>query len=58
MLGLGMGERLAVADEIKRLMQETGTSHLMAISGLHIALGASLAGCWFVEYSSFFRAAG
>ncbi|MDK6768976.1 DNA internalization-related competence protein ComEC/Rec2, partial [Klebsiella aerogenes] len=42
MLGLGMGERLAVADEIKRLMQETGTSHLMAISGLHIALGASL----------------
>lgn len=42
MLGLGMGERLAVADEIKKLMQETGTSHLMAISGLHIALGASL----------------
>ncbi|KLF17265.1 competence protein ComEC [Klebsiella aerogenes] len=42
MLGLGMGERLAVADEIKRLMQDTGTSHLMAISGLHIALGASL----------------
>ncbi|WEF26696.1 ComEC family protein [Klebsiella aerogenes] len=42
MLGLGMGERFAVADEIKTLMQETGTSHLMAISGLHIALGASL----------------
>ncbi|QGN37457.1 ComEC family protein [Klebsiella oxytoca] len=41
-LGLGMGERLAVPREIKTLMQETGTSHLMAISGLHIALGASL----------------
>lgn len=42
MLGLGMGERLAIPREIKTLMQETGTSHLMAISGLHIALGASL----------------
>ncbi|WP_308564332.1 ComEC family protein [uncultured Klebsiella sp.] len=42
MLGLGMGERLAVPREINALMQETGTSHLMAISGLHIALGASL----------------
>lgn len=43
-LGLGMGERLVVPGEIKRLMQETGTSHLMAISGLHIALGAVLGG--------------
>ncbi|HCR3982129.1 TPA: ComEC family protein [Kluyvera ascorbata] len=42
MLALGMGERLSVAPEIKSLMQQTGTSHLMAISGLHIALGASL----------------
>ena len=42
MLGLGMGERLAIPREIKILMQETGTSHLMAISGLHIALGATL----------------
>lgn len=41
-LGLGMGERLAVAQEIKTLMRETGTSHLMAISGLHIALAASV----------------
>ncbi len=40
-LGLGMGERLAVSAEIKDLMRETGTSHLMAISGLHIALAAS-----------------
>ncbi|HHG8772261.1 TPA: ComEC family protein [Raoultella planticola] len=43
-LGLGMGERLVVPGEIKVLMQETGTSHLMAISGLHIALGALLGG--------------
>ncbi|MEX0528668.1 ComEC family protein [Raoultella terrigena] len=43
-LGLGMGERLVVPKEIKLLMQQTGTSHLMAISGLHIALGAILGG--------------
>ncbi|HGK4670887.1 TPA: ComEC family protein [Kluyvera georgiana] len=42
LLALGMGERLSVSPEIKTLMQQTGTSHLMAISGLHIALGASL----------------
>lgn len=42
MLGLGMGERLVLPAEIKVLMQNTGTSHLMAISGLHIALAASL----------------
>jgi competence protein ComEC len=41
-LGLGMGERLAVTQEVKKLMRETGTLHLMAISGLHIALAASL----------------
>ncbi|NRE95346.1 ComEC/Rec2 family competence protein, partial [Klebsiella variicola] len=42
MLGLGMGERLTLPTAIKVLMQNTGTSHLMAISGLHIALAASL----------------
>ncbi|MEB6379085.1 ComEC family protein [Leclercia adecarboxylata] len=42
LLGLGMGERLAVTPEIKNLMRETGTGHLMAISGLHIALAASV----------------
>jgi len=42
-LGLGMGERLDVPREIQDLMRETGTLHLMAISGLHIALAASLA---------------
>ncbi|HIE5562213.1 TPA: ComEC family protein [Enterobacter kobei] len=41
-LGLGMGERLDVPREIKDLMRETGTLHLMAISGLHITLAASL----------------
>lgn len=41
-LGLGMGERLAISPEIKNLMRETGTLHLMAISGLHIAFAASL----------------
>jgi len=41
-LGLGMGERLDVPREIQNLMRETGTLHLMAISGLHIALAASL----------------
>lgn len=42
LLGLGMGERLSVTPDIKNLMRETGTSHLMAISGLHIALAASV----------------
>lgn len=42
LLGLGMGERLAVTAEVKNLMRETGTAHLMAISGLHIALAASI----------------
>ena len=40
-LGLGMGERLAVSTETNTLMRETGTAHLMAISGLHIALAES-----------------
>ncbi|WNN70419.1 ComEC family protein [Kluyvera cryocrescens] len=53
MLALGLGERLSVAPEIKMLMQQTGTSHLMAISGLHIALGASL-GWLFVRGVQFF----
>lgn len=42
MLGLGMGERAALGADVKALMRETGTAHLMAISGLHIALAASL----------------
>ncbi|CBG87760.1 ComEC family protein [Citrobacter rodentium] len=42
-LGLGMGERLSVAKEVKAIMRDTGTAHLMAISGLHIAFTALLA---------------
>lgn len=43
LLALAMGERAAVSPQIKRVMRETGTAHLMAISGLHIGLAASLA---------------
>ncbi len=50
-LGLGMGERLSVSLEIKNLMRETGTMHLMAISGLHIALAASVV--WLLVRGSF-----
>lgn len=39
----GMGERLSIPQEIKRIMRDTGTAHLMAISGLHIAFAAVLA---------------
>jgi predicted membrane metal-binding protein len=53
-----MGERLAIPREIKTLMQETGTSHLMAISGLHIALGASLGWLLLRGVQFFSRAAG
>lgn len=40
LVGLGMGERLSVPQDVKDLMRETGTLHLMAISGLHIAFAA------------------
>ncbi|MGU3413699.1 ComEC family protein [Enterobacteriaceae bacterium C34A] len=40
MLALAVGERASVSTEIKLLLQQTGTSHLMAISGLHISLVA------------------
>lgn len=42
-LGLGMGERLSVSQEVKTIMRDTGTAHLMAISGPHIAFAALLA---------------
>ncbi len=41
-LALGMGERAALSPEIKEAFRQTGTAHLMAISGLHIALAAML----------------
>lgn len=43
MLALGMGERAALDKDVKDIMRHTGTAHLMAISGLHIALAAMLA---------------
>nr|WP_318382156.1 ComEC family protein [uncultured Enterobacter sp.] len=42
MLALGMGERADLNAETRMLMRQTGTAHLMAISGLHIALAATL----------------
>ena len=41
-LALGFGERLRLSAETKMLMRNTGTAHLMAISGLHIGLAGSL----------------
>lgn len=37
-MALGFGERMAVSDDVKTIMRDTGTAHLMAISGLHIGL--------------------
>ncbi|MFP1496239.1 DNA internalization-related competence protein ComEC/Rec2 [Escherichia coli] len=52
-LGLGMGERLSVPKEMKNIMRDTGTAHLMAISGLHIAFAASLAAGLFAQWTNF-----
>lgn len=41
-LALGMGERSTLSADVKDIMRQTGTAHLMAISGLHIALAAML----------------
>lgn len=38
---LAFGERAEVDRETNQLLRETGTAHLMAISGMHIALAAS-----------------
>ena len=38
MLALAAGERATVSPDVNRLLQQTGTAHLMAISGLHISL--------------------
>lgn len=42
LLALGMGERTILDAQVKAVMRQTGTAHLMAISGLHIALAATL----------------
>nr|WP_322107338.1 ComEC/Rec2 family competence protein [Paraburkholderia sp. J41] len=50
-IALATGAQDAVSDADWRLMRNTGTSHLVAISGLHLAFVAGLAGwaagaCW------------
>ncbi|WP_375542263.1 ComEC/Rec2 family competence protein [Paraburkholderia sp. CNPSo 3274] len=43
-IALAIGAQDAVSDADRRLMRNTGTSHLVAISGLHLAFVAGLAG--------------
>ena len=42
MLALAFGERGELGSDIKMLLKETGTAHLMAISGMHIGLAATV----------------
>jgi len=41
LLALAFGDRTTLSSEIKTVLRETGTAHLMAISGMHIGLAAS-----------------
>lgn len=41
-IALGFGERIHVSEDVKRIMRDTGTAHLMAISGLHIGLAGGI----------------
>ncbi|SQA96355.1 ComEC family competence protein [Cedecea neteri] len=41
-IALGFGERIDVSADVKKIMLDTGTAHLMAISGLHIALAGGI----------------
>lgn len=43
LLALTLGDRSGLSHELKQTFAATGTSHLMAISGLHIGLAATLA---------------
>ncbi|MEM5448082.1 ComEC/Rec2 family competence protein [Paraburkholderia guartelaensis] len=43
-IALATGAQDAISDADRRLMRNTGTSHLVAISGLHLAFVAGLAG--------------
>ncbi|WP_380181427.1 ComEC family protein [Kalamiella sp. sgz302252] len=56
MLALAFGERSELSSGIKNLLRETGTAHLMAISGMHIGLAATVG--WLVARAlqGFFRA--
>ncbi|RPD96319.1 DNA internalization-related competence protein ComEC/Rec2 [Candidatus Pantoea deserta] len=41
LMALAFGERAEMSNALRQLLRETGTAHLMAISGMHIALAAS-----------------
>ena len=41
-IALAFGERSGLSTEQKQLLNQTGTAHLMAISGMHISLAAGL----------------
>ncbi len=43
LLALTLGDRSGLSHDLKQAFAATGTSHLMAISGLHIGLAATLA---------------
>lgn len=42
LLALGIGDRGGITSEQSRILRQTGTSHLLAISGLHISFIAGL----------------
>jgi competence protein ComEC len=46
------GERQKVPKEIKRLLRDTGTNHLLAISGMHIGLVSGMV-FWLVRWMMF-----
>lgn len=52
-LALGFGERTVMNAEVKNILRNTGTAHLMAISGLHISLAAGV-GWLFARVLQFF----
>jgi len=41
---LGLADRTAIDNDLRELLQRTGTAHLLAISGLHVGMVAGLAG--------------
>ena len=41
-LALAFGERYGMSDEQKNMLRQSGTAHLMAISGMHISLAAMI----------------
>ncbi len=42
LLALGFGERMGLSEADRELLKNTGTAHLMAISGLHIGLSGAV----------------